>query len=104
MSGTLTFSYLNFTLILMAAVIVGVHIGIGLMSLLYFSRSDMADEADMTQARDEAEAPHRIAASRKPVGPLPNGRCHYCDEIVSDEKRWCDVTCRSQWSRQTGVY
>jgi len=95
----LTFTTLNFVLILLTAVIVGVHIGIGLMSLLYFSRSDMADEADMTQARDEAEAPLRFAASMKPTGPVPNGRCYYCDEIVSDEKRWCNSECRDLWER-----
>lgn len=90
----------------LAVFLLGVYVGMGILSLLVINRdeSDMADEADMTQARDEAEAPHRIAASRKPEGPVPNGRCYYCDEIVSDEKRWCDVTCRSQWSRQTGVY
>ena len=99
MSGTLTFTTLNFTLILLVAVIVGVNMGIGVMALLNYSRYDMADEADMTQARDEAEEPHRIAASRKPVGPLPTGRCYYCDEIVSDEKRWCNAECRDLWSR-----
>lgn len=85
----------------LAVFLLGAYVGMGIMSLLVINRDelDMADEADMTQARDEAEEPHRIAASRKPVGPVPNGRCYYCDEIVSDEKRWCNAECRDLWSR-----
>ena len=68
------------------------------------------DDADITAERDVAEAPLRLAASHKPEAPLrlaashkpegpqPNGRCHYCDEIVDDYSRWCPGTyCRDAW-------
>lgn len=35
---------------------------------------------------------------RKPEGPKPNGRCHNCDEPLSDPTaRWCDAMCRDDW-------
>lgn len=59
------------------------------------------DDADITAERDVAEAPLRWAASQKPVGPQPNGRCHYCDEIVDDYSRWCPGTeCRDLWQKE----
>ena len=48
------------------------------------------DDADITAERDVAEAPLRWAASHRAEGPQPNGRCHYCDEIVDDYSRWCN--------------
>lgn len=59
------------------------------------------DDTDRAQEHMEKEAPGVIARSRKPVGPLPNGRCHYCDEIVSDEARWCDALCLKAWEHET---
>lgn len=59
----------------------------------------MADEADITADRDEAEYALRVAASRKPVGPVPNGRCHYCDELVGDNQRFCDHECATAYER-----
>lgn len=53
----------------------------------------------MSQARAEKEAPYLLAASRKPTGPTATGRCLYCDEIVSDDQRWCDGDCRDAWER-----
>ena len=57
------------------------------------------DDADVTAERDVAEAPLRLAASWKPVGPQPNGRCHYCDDIVGDDDRWCNVECRDLYEK-----
>lgn len=57
------------------------------------------DDADMSQARAEAEAPYLIAASRKPSGPLATGNCHYCDAPVAEGRRWCDSECRDLWER-----
>lgn len=59
----------------------------------------MADEVDMTAERDEREAPMRIAASRKPVGPAANGSCHWCEEPVGPTLRYCDSDCRNDHER-----
>ena len=64
-------------------------------------RRPTVDEADATAERAEKEAPYLIAASRRPTGPVANGRCHYCDDIVPDEARWCNHECRSAWERET---
>ena len=58
------------------------------------------DDADLSQDRAEREAPHLLAASRKPAGPTATGRCLYCDEIVADDQRWCDTGCRDGWVRE----
>lgn len=58
------------------------------------------DDADITEQRNNAEAPERLAASRKPEGPQPTGRCHYCDDIVGDYARWCGVSCRDLWQKE----
>ena len=58
----------------------------------------MPDALDI--ASDRAELARQAAATiRRPTGPTPNGRCHYCDEIVDDERRWCDAECRDAWER-----
>lgn len=62
----------------------------------------MADIVDMTTERTEHEQAVTIAASKKPVGPMPNGRCHYCDEIVGDTQRFCDVECARAWEHEMG--
>lgn len=58
------------------------------------------DDADLSAERAEREAPHLIAASRKPEGPAPTGRCFYCDEIVGDAHRWCNAECRDGWVKE----
>jgi hypothetical protein len=57
----------------------------------------MADLADITQDREEAQAPAMIAASKKPVGPAATGFCHCCEAPVPEGHRWCDVECRADW-------
>ena len=69
------------------------------MRRFWKGRCDM-DEADMSQDRAEKEAPYMLAASRRPAGPTPTGRCLYCDEIVADDQRWCDTGCRDGWMRE----
>lgn len=39
------------------------------------------------------------SAPRKSEGPLANGRCHWCDEILDDYSRFCDASCRDQYER-----
>lgn len=58
----------------------------------------MADEVDRADQEVEyyrADALRR----RRPEGPVANGRCHYCDEPVTDGMRWCDVDCRDAWEK-----
>lgn len=60
--------------------------------------SNVADEIDKTVDRDELERPARIAASRRPEGPVANGSCHYCGERIPEPMRWCDADCRNEWA------
>lgn len=55
----------------------------------------MSDIVDITMERDEREAGARLAASRKPEGPVANGSCHYCGERLPEPMRFCDAECRS---------
>lgn len=57
----------------------------------------MADIADITSERDEREHDSRIAACKKPTGPVANGSCHYCGERIPEPMRWCDADCRNAW-------
>jgi hypothetical protein len=60
----------------------------------------MSDIADDAQAHIEREM-SGLLARRKPSGPIATGRCLNCDEIVSDERRWCDKDCHSDWDKTT---
>jgi hypothetical protein len=59
--------------------------------------TDEADRASQEVERDLAEA----MRLRRPVGPVANGRCHYCDEALDDDMRWCDIECREAWESLT---
>lgn len=63
----------------------------------------MADEADIAGAHEERNIAQCIRTNRKPLGPVPNGRCHWCDEIVPDEARFCDTDCRDDWQREQNL-
>lgn len=64
----------------------------------------MADEADNAQEKIELGLADAIRAARSPaLRIVPTGRCLWCDEILDDEMRWCDVGCRDAWQKQTGV-
>ena len=63
----------------------------------------MADVVDITSERDEITIQHAIRAARQAGGPQPNGRCHFCDEIVDDHSRWCDADCHDDWEREQGA-
>jgi hypothetical protein len=58
----------------------------------------MSDNLDIASEREEL-ARTFAQAVRKPVGPVATGRCLYCDEIVGDEQRWCDVECAKDWEK-----
>ena len=56
----------------------------------------MADEADITQDREERmmEALRR----RSPVVELePDGSCYYCGEPIPHPKKFCDLTCSEDY-------
>ena len=57
---------------------------------------DMSDYIDRAQGEVERSLGEALRA-RKAVGPVANGRCHFCDEILDDEMRWCDGICRDAW-------
>lgn len=59
----------------------------------------MPDEFDLASEREEMDRANSLRA-RKPTGPQPNGRCHFCDELVPDEHRFCGVECRDGWQRE----
>lgn len=59
----------------------------------------MPDEFDLASEREELDRENSLRV-RKPAGPQPNGRCHFCDEIVDDHSRWCDTDCRDGWQRE----
>lgn len=56
----------------------------------------MSDNLDIASDREELDRSLALAVKR-PSGPVPTGRCHFCDEIVGDAQRWCDAECRDQW-------
>ena len=59
----------------------------------------MSDDLDRAAEFTELYNQDAIQNHRKPVGPQPNGRCHWCDEIVSDEARFCDAGCRNLYDK-----
>lgn len=60
----------------------------------------MADDVDRAAEHTERERAG-LLAQRRPIGriPGPNGRCFWCDEIVGDQQRWCDVDCTRAWEK-----
>jgi hypothetical protein len=59
--------------------------------------SDDIDRAQNEVDRSLAEALRK----RRPAGPVAKGRCHYCDEPVEGDQRWCDIECREGWETLT---
>lgn len=59
----------------------------------------MPDELDLASERAEIDRENSLRL-RKPAGPQPNGRCHFCDEIVSDTARFCGPECRDDWEAE----
>jgi hypothetical protein len=58
------------------------------------------DDADLADRHNEINLAQAMRESLQPLGPLPNGRCHYCDEVVGDEDRWCNAVCRDDWAKE----
>ena len=58
----------------------------------------MSDDIDRAQNEVERSL-NEALRKRRPAGPVANGRCHYCGEILDDESRWCDIDCREGWEK-----
>ena len=58
----------------------------------------MSDDIDRAQNEVERSLGQALR-TRKPAGPVANGRCHYCGELLGDTQRWCDTGCRDNWER-----
>jgi hypothetical protein len=58
------------------------------------------DDADITEARAESDMLANLSNSRRPAGPAPSGKCHYCDEQVDPTARFCNHECRDGWERE----
>jgi hypothetical protein len=61
----------------------------------------MADEADMTQARIEAEDAMRAKQAPAPALPPFTGQCLYCGEATA--KHFCSTDCRKDWDREIKI-
>lgn len=57
----------------------------------------------MTSDREERNILNAIAASRKEVGILPKGSCHWCDEPTAVGVLYCTVECREDHERVTSL-
>lgn len=62
------------------------------------------DDIDRAQEHIEKEALGYVARSRKPAGPVPTGRCHYCDGPVAPALRWCGDECRADWDKERAAH
>jgi hypothetical protein len=59
----------------------------------------MADDADVSQARMEAEQERLLAARQWSMLPAI-GECHNCREQLVDDKRFCDRHCVEDWEQR----
>ena len=60
----------------------------------------VADDADLAQDHIERENVGYLERGKKPDGPVANGMCHWCEELIADHLRWCQGThCRDLWTR-----
>jgi len=61
----------------------------------------VADEADNAQDHIERENVGFLTRGLKPIGPIANGMCHWCEELVADNLRWCPGgACRDLWEKE----
>lgn len=56
----------------------------------------VADEVDQLTEREAAYPP---LVGGRPVGPKPNGRCHWCDMPLIVMPLFCDTECRDDFER-----
>lgn len=58
------------------------------------------DDLDHLAEREELAGPARIAASRRPVGPVATGECLWCEVPTGLILRWCSSECEIDWTKQ----
>jgi hypothetical protein len=58
------------------------------------------DDLDHLAIREELAGPARIAASRKPVGPVATGKCLWCEVSLEKLIRYCSSECQIDWNKQ----
>lgn len=63
----------------------------------------MADDVDRVNEHAERDHGLLLKATRRPVGPAPNGHCLFCGEQVADGIRFCCVECRDDFERQMAL-
>jgi hypothetical protein len=64
----------------------------------------MADDADRTQDRMEAEAELLARQPRLSAMPTPNGRCIYCGELLAEtQTHFCSTECGHDWQREQTI-
>lgn len=68
----------------------------------------MSEFSDPTDAATEVEQAQRDAAIRNATGKhrefKPNGKCHYCHEVVGEGMRFCDVYCRDALDAEMAAF
>jgi len=58
----------------------------------------MTDISDQATLREEQEREACLTFARQPHQRLePTGLCHYCEEPVAADRRFCGPECRDQW-------
>ena len=64
----------------------------------------MVDEVDAAQEKEEIGLADAIRTARM-GGPVAvaTGRCLFCDEILDDVMRWCDLFCQIRWHKEKGM-
>jgi len=60
----------------------------------------MADHADGVDAKIFETVAAGLAAVRRRMGLLADGRCHFCDEEVLPEILFCNDDCRDDYQKE----
>lgn len=64
----------------------------------------MADDADRTQYRMEAEAELLARQPRRAAMPKPTGRCIYCGDLLAEtQTHFCSTECSQEWQREQTI-
>ena len=60
----------------------------------------MSDHADNADSRIYRTIAAGLAAARRAPALQPDCRCHFCDEVVAPDLRFCDGDCRDDYQRE----
>lgn len=60
----------------------------------------MVDEFDLASEKEYAERERLIEQARKPIKKLFTGYCDYCNERISDGRRFCSPECRDDYEME----